>query len=322
MSELEHWLSRFRTLCEPGADAYEWSHRYDGGLHGLHVVFSSMVHGNEVGSLPGLIQVMEGLKSGELSFGGRITFFVGNPEAGRQGKRFLEADLNRVFLDRDDDLHEIRRSREIMPILDDCDVYIDFHQTILETATPFYINVWREDLWHWARAIAATPAWVTSPPGQAFSPGTRCADEYVRDLGRPSLTIELSQAGFSPEAEALAISSMLKTLALADQVAAGAQIEELAQSEPELVFYQTMHREPFATGGHALEPGKINFGSCRQGERLSAPESPEILAPMTGKLLFPKYPERDADGSALEPMPGEIFHVIQRMEAHPFELWG
>jgi hypothetical protein len=322
MSVLQRWLERFQELREPGPHAYEWCHMHEGGRHDYHVVFSSMIHGNEVGSLPGLVQIMEALKSGSVDFGGRVSFFVGNPEAGRVGKRFLEADLNRVFIDLEDERHEVRRSRQIRPILDSCDVYIDFHQTILKTATPFYINVWREDLGHWARAIAASDAWVTSPPGQAFSPGTRCADEYVRDQGKPSLTIELSQAGFREEAEALAISSMKKTLWLAEQVSAGASILALAQTQPELTFFQTMHREPFATPAHALMPGKFNFCDCTEGERVHGEGSPDIRVPMSGKLLFPKYPERDEDGGALEPMPGELFHVVQQMEDHPMDLWG
>ena len=322
MSDLEHWLSRFRALSRPDSRGYEWSHVWQGGQHDYHVVFSSMVHGNEVGSLPAIVQMMEALERGELHYGGRLTFFIGNPEAGRAGKRFLEADLNRVFLEMEgDERHEVRRSREIIPILDDCDVYIDFHQTILETATPFYINVYRTDLWHWARAIAASSSWVTSPPGQAFSPGTRCADEYVRDLGRPSLSIELSQAGFRPEAEALAIQSMKKTLWLAEQVAGGQDIADLAALEPDLIFYQTVHREPFATPQHRQSAGKINLCDCDEGQLVSADGSPEIRVPMRGKMLFPKYPERDGVGNALSPVPGEIFHVVQKMTEHPERIW-
>ena len=115
---------------------------------------------------------------------------------------------------------------------------------------------------------------------------------------------------------------MNKTLWLAEQVAAGRDIADLAQKEPELTFYQTKHREPFATPAHALLPGKINFCDCVAGERVSAAGSPEIRAPMSGKLLFPKYPDRDEAGGALQPMPGEIFHVVQQMEDHPLSLWG
>ena len=319
---LEHWLHRFRELRKPGPYDYGWCHSHDGGRHGYHVVFSSMIHGNEVGSLPGLVQVMEALATGELDYGGRVSFFVGNPEAGRLGKRFLDADLNRVFLERSGPEHEVIRAREIMPVLEDCDLYVDFHQTILATATPFYIMVWREDLWHWARAIGATSAWVTSAPGQSFSPGTRCADEYVRFLGRPALTIELSQAGFEQEAASLAARSITRTLGLVDQLQAGAALDELAAAQPELTFYETVHREPFASPRCALRPGLTNFQDCEEGQLLSGDGSPMIRAPRDGKLLFPKYPDRDAGGEAIAPYPRQIFHVVQPMEEHPLACWS
>jgi succinylglutamate desuccinylase len=322
MSVLEHWLSRFQATRRPGSHPYEWCHQHRGAHHEFHVVFSSMVHGNEVGSLPGLVEVMEALESGALEYGGRVSFFIGNPEAGRAGVRMLEADLNRVFLDVEGDLHEMRRARKIMPLLDSADLYIDFHQTYLHTEHPFYIMLWRPDLWHWARALASAPAWVTSAPGQAFSPGTCCADEYVRNQGRPALTIELSQAGFSEEATRLSVTSMTRALGLADALQQGQTIEELADLESDLVFYQTHHREPVPDSRLALRAGLRNFQTVEQGELLSAPGTPEIRAPLSGKLLFPKYPERDPQGRAIAPYSREIFRLVQAMQTHPMTCWG
>ena len=100
-----------------------------------------MVHGNEVGSLPAAVRLVETLKGQDLRFGGRVTVFIGNPEAGLEDRRFLEADLNRVFLDGVASSHEANRAREIMPILDTADLFIDFHQTILATEQPYICSL-------------------------------------------------------------------------------------------------------------------------------------------------------------------------------------
>ena len=123
-------LDRFQQTAMPHPFDYEWVHHHDGGEHALHVVFGCMVHGNEYGSLPAAVRLVDELHKGTRSFGGKITVFLGNPEAALRHQRYLEADLNRVFLDTGNDTHEDRRARALMPILDAADVLIDFHQTI------------------------------------------------------------------------------------------------------------------------------------------------------------------------------------------------
>ena len=96
---LESLLTRFRSLDSCGPFDYEWCFHHDGGARGTHIVVGSIVHGNEVGSLPAIVEVAERLAAGDIDYGGRMTFFLGNPEASRENVRFLESDLNRVFTD-------------------------------------------------------------------------------------------------------------------------------------------------------------------------------------------------------------------------------
>ena len=63
----------------------------------LHL--SGIIHGNEVGSLPTLIQLIEDLETGATYHGGKINVTLGNPEASKLNRRFVDADLNRLFLD-------------------------------------------------------------------------------------------------------------------------------------------------------------------------------------------------------------------------------
>ncbi len=319
-AELTRHLQGFDALRQAGPFDYGRAHHHQGGAHDTHLVFGSMIHGDEVGSLPAFVRVMSELASGELIFGGRATFFLGNPEAGLAGARFLESDLNRVFVEEPPDTHEGRRARQLKPILDTADVFLDLHQTILQTAQPFYISPFQEEGWRWARYLAGARVWVTRHPGMAFSSGTMCADEYVRVRGKPGITLELSEKGFGNGGEERAYRVLRRALELADAIAQGAALAVLAAECQELEFLHTVHREPFASEELGLEPGWVNFRPIQTGERLSAGGTPELVAPEDGYVLFPKYPPR-VQGQYKRPLPGEIYRIVQPLSDHPTRLY-
>jgi len=322
VSDVQHWLDRFDAARRAGPFAYARHHHHDGGVHDLHIVVGAVVHGDEIGSLPPVVRTVEALASGARSFGGKLTFFLGNPEASLADRRFLEADLNRVFVDDPGDTHEGRRSAQLRPILDAADVFLDLHQTILHTDRPFYIFPFGLTGWRWARAIAGATHWVTRAPTASFSPGTCCADEYVRLRGRPGMTLELGRKGLDQAADDRASHAIDRLLTLADQVGGGQRdLSELAREQPDLAFVETRWRCRFEDPSMRLRDGLVNFQPVSQGEVLSAPGTPPIAAPVDGFLLFPKYPGYDAQGRAVEPRPGEIVRIVAPLAEHPTTLW-
>ena len=139
LSELHKHLTQFQDLQNLSnhpsdtSNGFEWAWHYDGGRYDYHVGASVMVHGNEVGPLSGLIAIIDALSHQIVNFGGRFTCFIGNVEAALEQKRFLDEDLNRVFtFHNDPQTHEQKRAQQLLPILDSLDLYIDFHQTILD----------------------------------------------------------------------------------------------------------------------------------------------------------------------------------------------
>jgi len=322
MTELQGWLDRFDALRVAGPFSYPRHHHHRGGHHDLHVVIGAIVHGDEVGSVPAIVGLLDRLLHREARFGGKLTVFLGNPEAGLAGRRFLQADLNRVFVDAPPDNHEGRRATELRPILDTADIFLDLHQTILETDRPFYIFPWSVPGWQWARAIGGARTWVTRPPDQSFSPGTCCADEYVRLRGRPGLTLELGPKGFDPAATERAASAIERLLAVADRVGTGSDtLAGVATHAADLEFVETRWRCAFDDPTLRLRPGLTNFAPVRAGEILTAPGTPERTAPVDGMLLFPKYPDYRADGRAVEPRPGEIVRIVAPLAEHPASAW-
>ena len=81
MSLFDDYVHRFLTHghTDRGFPLYQ----YDGGISPYTIHLSGIIHGNEVGSLPTLIQLIEDLETGALTFGGKINVSLGNPEASK-----------------------------------------------------------------------------------------------------------------------------------------------------------------------------------------------------------------------------------------------
>jgi succinylglutamate desuccinylase len=341
MSSLPEYLDQFQayvqrqTIPSISRDGFPWVWSYQGSLkdtpdvdHTFHIGVSVMIHGNEVGPLEGLLDVMEALETGRLEYPGRFTCFIGNPEAGLQDRRFLDVDLNRVFNGphsfEDSDTHEHKRAKELCSILDQFDLYIDFHQTLLDVQQPFYIGPWDLITWHWMRLMQGAQVWVTRHPHYGGG-GLLCADEYVRKQGKPSIALELGALGWS----ATARSGVWKCLSQAFHVVhqdahKGSKLDAWAQSRPDLQFYETCYRHPFDHPALRLQSGWLNFSQVVQGQVLTHDPkdgSSPISAPCDGALLFPKYPPRDEAGLALDPRPKELFRIVSPLSGHPLELW-
>jgi len=79
-------LSRFARAADPGPFAIGGCAHFRGeGRHNYHVVFGFITHGNEDGTLPAALRLLDELKSGLLKHDGTVTLLLGNPEAAPAG---------------------------------------------------------------------------------------------------------------------------------------------------------------------------------------------------------------------------------------------
>lgn len=119
-----------------GSDDIAYAHTFDSGKPGAHVMINGLTHGNEV---CGAIVVSELLEQGLKPRRGRLTLSLANVDAFRNfdlsqpdKSRFVDQDLNRVWSERLlDDLSqstvELRRARELRPLIDSVDLLLDIH---------------------------------------------------------------------------------------------------------------------------------------------------------------------------------------------------
>jgi len=89
--------------------------RYDGETAGPLVIFIAGIHGNETAGVEALQQVFEILEAKKPSIHGSIVGLAGNIEALEKEVRYIDTDLNRVWLDEDSDsqVHEYKERDEL-----------------------------------------------------------------------------------------------------------------------------------------------------------------------------------------------------------------
>jgi len=126
-----------------GTDGVDYVHSFDSGVAGPHVMIMALTHGNEVS---GAITVDAFLERELRPRRGRLTLAFGNVEAYHRfdpqnidATRYLDEDMNRVWLparlDGELDSIEVRRARQLRPVVDTVDLLLDIH-SMHEEAPP------------------------------------------------------------------------------------------------------------------------------------------------------------------------------------------
>jgi len=289
------------------------------------VVVGSAIHGNETGSIPAVISMIDDLSEDNGSLNAQYFFFLGNPDAIRAGTRFVERDLNRCFDLKDNTSLEGKRSLELAKILEKADLFVDYHQTNQPCTFPFFTFAYHEESYCWAAHMNAAEHFVTRDMKIAFSSEGMCGDEWVRRNGKPAVTLELGKAGLSHHAYRTTLSSLQRIIGFVET-----ELDHKRSPRPitppadlDLKCFEVAAKLPWPGDDAALRPGLENFQEVVQGEELGVVRPGEkLLAPVSGFLMFPKYPKRDAQGRPVEAQGGDIVQIVRPLSQHPRTLWG
>lgn len=127
-----------RPNIEPyrsGNSDIEFVSTFDSGKPGPHALLSALTHGNEI---CGAIALDTLLQAGLRPSAGKLTFSFNNhmayalfDPASPDESRFVDEDFNRVWaeqrLDGSEDSVELRRARELRPLINAVDMVLDIH---------------------------------------------------------------------------------------------------------------------------------------------------------------------------------------------------
>ncbi len=301
-------FQQFQQWCEEAPGKIPYSVEFDFAKHDTHIVFSFLVHGDEVGSFPAILRAIHELQSGSLKFGGKVSFCLGNYEAMKVNKRFTEEDLNRCFARQEIDTYEKSRAKELESLIQSSDYFIDFHQTIGPTQAPFYLlSKHLKKSYDFAKLVDEAPYVLLLDEKEE-------SKKYITSMNYASLnesvafTIELSQKGFAQEAEQKCFRVIEKALYWIEQEQEEINLNKLADGMPELKCLEMNFSQAFTHPKVKLIDGLVNLQKVEKGQILGHDENAEpLLAAKSAYLFFPKYPGRDQNQEALKPLPHYIY---------------
>lgn len=280
--EIEKFLTTKKQLLSNGfavedLDVYGFALKNNPATSRLDLLFTALIHGNEVIGVEVLNQVLEqiaGLQKTSLNIG----FLLANTEAARKDLRLVEHDLNRCFGSTRTDTLEHKRAQEISKIVNNADFLFDIHQTFEPALTPFFIFEHREHLIQKAYALVPEIPIVTFATG-AFSGDGKTIIEYAASVNCQALTIECGEKGFSKP--------------MADKITKVCfkLIENLKKSTPDQKDIKVTHLKDrvINLGQTELIPGLASYMPIQKGDILAYKNGQPVRAPFDGRLFFPRY---------------------------------
>ena len=315
---IKKYILQFETLEKKYPGIIPDSIHFDFGNHNGHIAFSSIIHGNETGSLPSILKIVNLLETKKLIYNGKVSFFLGNKLASLQNKRFLEFDLNRSFGNHNvnNKTLEEKRAQEIKKILNLADVYIDFHQTTMPCKESFYIFAMHEKSYYWARAIGNSKIFITRKAKRPYSSEGMCSDEYMRSLNKAGITLELGEQGFHKDSELICFNAIKKALWTIDQIYIKKKfLKTLAHKNNEFIFLEIKHFENFLNPKKSLFEGFFNLQKIKKNCKMGLNQDGKIFySPFDGYILFPQYPQRNEKGFVIEALPTYIYTLASEIQ--------
>ena len=272
--------------------------------------FSALVHGNEVGGIAVINEVLRQLVTGVVVPSFPIGMALGNIEAAHENERFLEVDMNRTFGVKVRGNLEAHRAAELEPLLDISEFYIDFHQTIQPSSTPFFIFPFNRNAYEFACDIGADVPIITHW-GKPFSRDGQCSDEYVISGGGTGITLELGQMGFNMHHTFFGAYISMQALYRHNKRLRQEPVENklLLYQSPQVFTFDYIHSLEGESVNDHLAPGFQNFQAVEADEVLGISKDGPLRSPVEGWIIFPKYPDSQGQINA-----SELFRVMRRAD--------
>ncbi|CAA2108320.1 succinylglutamate desuccinylase/aspartoacylase domain-containing protein [Variovorax paradoxus] len=272
-----------------GNTGIDYVHRFASGRPGPHVLVNALTHGNEI---CGMVAATHLLDHGVRPKIGTLTVSFANVEAyeafdiGRPYEnRQLVHNLNRIWstamLDGPGQSPELRRARELRPVLDAADHVLDIHST-RAPVQPFWVYPEFDRNAALASAVGHPLVHLAMPAGGAPGTGVTAYGRHGEPgAGGGAVVVECGQH-FSQSAADLATDVTLRFLAhlgLVDAVP-GAPAPAPARR------FRLLGVHMVKTEGFAFVRPVVGFETFRKGELIALDAGEEIRAPCDDCTIF------------------------------------
>lgn len=260
---------------------------FEGADPGPNLLVLGAIHGNEVCGPKAMARLIAEFETGERTLArGRLTLIpVCNPRAHERGTRFIDADLNRVFLPKNEPgTYEDRLVAEIAAQMRQADAILDIHSAHCATAPFSFLDYTDQPTVDFTLSLGlahVVTGWVDAyreTPDLNAGDTQRLAHLY----NVPCALIECGQHE-DETARHVAYDAILRAaryMTLLEGAQGPAPV-------PDIVQMRKVYRR--APGAHLVEDF-ANFTPVREGQVLARTETgePLITAPFDGFMILPK----------------------------------
>ena len=283
-------LPRDLSAYRAGNTGIPYVHRFDSGKPGPHVLVNALTHGNEI---CGMVAATHLLDTGVRPRIGTLTVSFANVEAYEAfdrekpfDNRQLVHNLNRIWspewLEGEEDSPELRRARELRPVVAAADHILDIHSTS-QDVEPFWVYPAFERNAQLALAIGRPAVHLVMPDG--LGSGTPVIQHGRHGLAAgdagAALVAECGQHFLQSSAD-LAVQVTLDFLAQFGVIEARPPRERAPQRR-----YQLLQTCVVRTPDFRFTRPVVGFETFAAGDLIATDGGQEIRAPEDCTILMP-----------------------------------
>lgn len=282
-------LPRDISAYRRGNTGIDYVHRFASGRPGPHVLVNALTHGNEI---CGMVAATHLLDAGVRPKVGTLTVSFANVEAYEAfdierpyENRQLVHNLNRIWspamLDGAEQSPELRRARELRPVLDAADYILDIHST-RAPVQPFWVYPEFERNAGLALAIGNPLVHLVMPVGGAPGTGVTAYGRHGEaGVDGGAVVVECGQH-FSRSAADLATDVTLRFLAHLGLVDPQPAVPASAPARR----FRLLEVHMVKTEGFAFARPVLGFETFGKGELIAVDAGQEIRSPCDDCTIF------------------------------------
>ncbi len=287
---------------------------------GPNVLVLGAVHGNEKAAIKSIKYFLEKLGIADRpgvyerdDVIGNLYLGFGNPKAIELDKRCVADDLNRIMYPelidskpKDDDSEDLKRARELAPLLRKIDYFIDIHTTSSQTVP--YIGMSVDDNKQRRELCKFVPAeFILTDPDRRLTKldlkVTPTMDAYVGLYGGIGIIYEAMNKDDIPVHQKgyVVASRILKEIGVVSEALLGVINVKVDDAEYHQDVYAFDKKVIAKHGVFSYQNGEaLNWQPVKKGEVVGSYENGEReIAEIDGRIVFPSIPSRIKKGESL-----------------------
>ena len=295
------------------------------------LVILAGVHGNEPSGVVALRRVFQQLREENIALSGTIAGVLGNQEALRKNVRYVQEDLNRLFLPEyieqvtsipTSHTAEARELLELLSLVKSYETkpherpfFVDCHTTSSASIPYISLNEGFSDSYRFAQNIPATTVIGVEKEIKG------CLAEWLNLRGWHGFTFEAGQheAPLSVQnQEAIIWLALLHSGCLSEENAPGHLAQARAtlhrQGSQQHDVYRSVSSYRIREGEHfRMEPGFVNLQRVHRGQHLATSDGKPLYATQDGHILMPLYQKQGNFGFFMaEEMKNSLQSIVHR----------